>query len=98
MASGICGGQSGVGVGFLRVLQFPLSKTVHSTNFSILTITRSRYNRPINGRCAEWTQYGLHPPIKKKKKLQDLAFKKRKFSVLNAVRTANPTQLRMSVN
>jgi hypothetical protein len=24
MASGICGGQSGVGAGFLRVLRFPL--------------------------------------------------------------------------
>jgi hypothetical protein len=59
-SSGICGGQSGAGAGFLRVLRFPLP--IHSTKFSILTITRGRYNRPINGRRAEWTQFGLHPP------------------------------------
>jgi hypothetical protein len=38
--NGICGGQNGVGAGFLRVLLFPLSITFNFTNFSILTITR----------------------------------------------------------
>jgi hypothetical protein len=40
LTSGICGGQSTVGAGFFRVLRFPLPKTVHSTNFSIITIIR----------------------------------------------------------
>jgi hypothetical protein len=62
LASGICGGQNGAGAGFLRVLPFLLPTTFHSTNFSILTITRDRYNRPIYGRSAAWTQYGLHLP------------------------------------
>jgi hypothetical protein len=39
------------------------AKTFHSTNFSILTITRDRYSRPSNGRSAAWTQCGLHLPI-----------------------------------
>jgi hypothetical protein len=68
-SSGICGGQSGARAGFLRVLRFPLP--IHSTKFSILTITRGRYNRPrINGRRAEWTQFGLYPPLCKLKKNQ----------------------------
>jgi hypothetical protein len=37
---GICGKQSAVEAGFLRVLRFHLPKTVHSTNFSIIGITR----------------------------------------------------------
>jgi hypothetical protein len=41
---GICGGQSGAGAGFLRVLRFPLPFI--QPKFSILTITRGRYNRP----------------------------------------------------
>jgi hypothetical protein len=36
---------------------------IHSTKFSILAITRGRHNRPIRGRRAEWTQFGLHPPL-----------------------------------
>jgi hypothetical protein len=31
------------------------SEYFHSTKFSILTITRGRYNRPVSGRRAEWT-------------------------------------------
>jgi hypothetical protein len=58
-SSGLCDGQSDAGAGFLRVLRFPLP--IHSTKFSILTITRGRYKRPrINGRRAEWTQFGPH--------------------------------------
>jgi hypothetical protein len=40
-----------------------VSPANHSTNFSILTITRGRYNRPVSGRRAEWAQFGLHPPL-----------------------------------
>jgi hypothetical protein len=64
-SSGICGGQNGAGAGFLRVLR--VSPAIHSTKFSILTVTRVRYNRPINGRRAKWTQFGLHPPLYKLK-------------------------------
>jgi hypothetical protein len=40
-----------------------VSSAIHSTKFSILTITRGRYNRPVSDRRAEWTQFGLHPPL-----------------------------------
>jgi hypothetical protein len=60
-SSGICGGQSGAGAGFLRVLRFPPAN-LNSTKFSTIIITRGRYNRPFSGRRAEWTQLGLHPP------------------------------------
>jgi hypothetical protein len=30
----------------------------HSTNFSIIIITRGWHNRPIGSRSAEWTQLG----------------------------------------
>jgi hypothetical protein len=43
-----------------------VSPPIHSTKFSILTITQGRYNRPVNGRRAEWIQFGLHPPLWKK--------------------------------
>jgi hypothetical protein len=39
------------------------SANLHSTNFSIIIITRGRYKRPFSGRRAEWTQFGLHPPL-----------------------------------
>jgi hypothetical protein len=45
-SSGICGGQTGIGVGFLRVIRFPLPKPFILSN-SILTITRGKYNRPV---------------------------------------------------
>jgi hypothetical protein len=48
---------------FSEYFDFSLPKTFHSTNFSILTITRDRYNRPIHGRSAAWTQYELHLPL-----------------------------------
>jgi hypothetical protein len=34
---------------------------LHSTKFSIITITRGRYNRPFTRRRAKWTQF--HPPL-----------------------------------
>jgi hypothetical protein len=33
----------------------------HSTNFSIITITRGWHNMPIGGRSAEWTQLDSTP-------------------------------------
>jgi hypothetical protein len=59
-ACGDCGGQSGTGAGFLRVLRFPLPMH-HSTNFSITITTRCWHNRPIGGRSAEWTQLDTSP-------------------------------------
>jgi hypothetical protein len=35
----------------------------HSTKFSILTITRGRYNRPIGSRRAGWTQLDSTPHL-----------------------------------
>jgi hypothetical protein len=45
-----------------------VSPAIHSTKFSILTITRGRNNRPVSGRHAVWTQFGLHPLVCKLKK------------------------------
>jgi hypothetical protein len=39
----------------------------HSTNFSILIITRDWQNMPIDGRIAEWTQLHSNPTITIKK-------------------------------
>jgi hypothetical protein len=63
-SSGIYGGQSGAGAGFLRVLRFPLPKPfIPSTSPS---------SQSPGQRRTEWTQYGLHSPLcklqKKKKK------------------------------
>jgi hypothetical protein len=66
-SSRICGGQNGAEAGYLRVLRFFPAK-LHSAKFSILTITRGRHNRPVNGRRAEWTQFGLHSPLCELKK------------------------------
>jgi hypothetical protein len=46
---------------------------LHSTKFSIIIITRGRYNRPFSGRRAEWTQFGHHPPLCEFKKKQKTA-------------------------
>jgi hypothetical protein len=35
----------------------------HSTNFSIIVITKGWHNRPIGGRSAEWTQLNTTPPL-----------------------------------
>jgi hypothetical protein len=44
----------------------------HSIKFSIIIITRGRYNRPTGGQCAEWTQLDPTPPL--------LEFKKKSFN------------------
>jgi hypothetical protein len=59
-SSGICGGESGAGAGFLRVLQFPLPFIPPNSPSSQ---SRGAGNRPVSGRRAEWTQFGLHPPL-----------------------------------
>jgi hypothetical protein len=41
----------------------------HSTNFSIIIITRGWHNRPIGGRSAEWTQLDSTPPLYQVKKI-----------------------------
>jgi hypothetical protein len=57
---GVCGGQSGIGTGFLRVLRFPLPIPIPPTApHSSSSIIRGWYNRPISGRRTKWTQ--SHP-------------------------------------
>jgi hypothetical protein len=63
---GICGGQSGTGAGFLRVLRFPLPILIPPTNPHSSSIIRGWYNRPIGGRRAKWTQ--SHPILRHLKK------------------------------
>jgi hypothetical protein len=41
-----------------------VSPVNHSTNFSIIIITRGWHNRPISGRSAEWTQLDSISPLK----------------------------------
>jgi hypothetical protein len=52
---GICGGQSGSGAGFLRVLQCPLPIII-PPNAPYSPIMRDGYNRPINDQRTKWTQ------------------------------------------
>jgi hypothetical protein len=63
---GICGGQSGTGAGFLRVLRFPLLILIptvpHSSSSSIIW---GWYNSPNSGRSTKWTQ--SHPTKNNKK-------------------------------
>jgi hypothetical protein len=58
MSCGICGGQSGTGASFLRVLLFPLSILI-PLNAPYSFIIRGWYNRQISGRRTKWTQF--HP-------------------------------------
>jgi hypothetical protein len=84
-SSGICGGV------WRRDRFSPctsVSPAIHSTKFSILTITRGRYNRPVSGLCAEWTQFGLQPPtmqIKKKNRFKMVTNGKPEFNRKSSV-------------
>jgi hypothetical protein len=66
-ACGVCGGQSGTGAGFSPSTSVSPGK--HSTNVSIIIITRDWDNTSISGRSAEWTNFGLHPNYTKLKKI-----------------------------
>jgi hypothetical protein len=60
---GICGGQSGNGAGFLRVLRFPLPILIPLTApHSSSSIIWGWYNRPNSGIWPKWTQ--SHPTPK----------------------------------
>jgi hypothetical protein len=66
-ACGVCGGQSGTGAGFLRVLR--VSPANHSTNFSIIIITRGWHNRPLMAAVPSGPNWTPLPTIPIKKKL-----------------------------
>jgi hypothetical protein len=53
---GICGGQCGTGVGFLRVLRFPLPILIPLTAAHSSSIIRGWYKRSNSGRRTKWTQ------------------------------------------
>jgi hypothetical protein len=63
---GICGGQSGTGAGFLKVLRFPLSILITPTVPHSSFIIQGWYNRPNSGRRVKWTQSDPHPKKLKK--------------------------------
>jgi hypothetical protein len=62
-SSGIYGGQSGTGVGFLRVLRFSLPIIPLTASHSSSSTIRGQYNRPNSGRRTKWTH--SHPPQEK---------------------------------
>jgi hypothetical protein len=67
--SGVCGGQSGTGAGFLRILQFPLPILIPPTApYSSSPIVRGWYYRSVSGRRTKWTQSHPTPRNEKKKR------------------------------
>jgi hypothetical protein len=57
---GICGGQSGTGVDFIRLLRFPLPIFIPPTAPHSSSIIRGWYKRSNSGRRTKWTR--LTPP------------------------------------
>jgi hypothetical protein len=66
---GICGGQSGIGKDFPRVLRFPLPILIPPTA-PHSSIIRGQYSRPISGRRTKWTQF--HPTPKRERKRENV--------------------------
>jgi hypothetical protein len=60
----ICGGQSGIGAGFFRVLRFPLPILIPPTAPHSSSIIRGWYNEPNSGRSTKCTH--SHPMRKTK--------------------------------
>jgi hypothetical protein len=60
---GICGGQSGIGTGFLRELRFPLPIRIPPIALQSSSVILGWYNRPNSGRTTKCTQ--SHPMRKK---------------------------------
>jgi hypothetical protein len=58
---GICGGQSGTGAGFLRVLRFPLPILIPQTVPHSPCIIRFWYNRPVSGPKHQIDPVSPHP-------------------------------------
>jgi hypothetical protein len=82
---GTCGGQSGTGVGFLRVLRFPLPILIPPiAPQSPSSIIRSWYNRPVSGRCTKWTQ--SHPTPRKRTRPRWKYLYSHKYAVLITLR------------
>jgi hypothetical protein len=69
---GICGGQTGTGAGFVRVLRFPLPIRIppiapQSSSSSSASIIWDWHTRPNSGRSTSWTQsHSMRKIIKKK--------------------------------
>jgi hypothetical protein len=74
----IYGRQRGTGVGFLPVLLFPLPILIPPNSPSSQSPVAGTMAR--NGRRAEWTQSGLHPPLCELKKVTAIKYKKKMFS------------------
>jgi hypothetical protein len=64
---GICGGQSSIGAGSLRVLRCPLPILIPPTAPHSSSIIRGWYNRPISGRRTMWNRSHSTPRNLKKK-------------------------------
>jgi hypothetical protein len=58
---GICGGQSGIGAGFLKVIPFPLPILIPPTAPHSSSIIHGWYNRPLNGQHTKYTQSHPNP-------------------------------------
>jgi hypothetical protein len=66
---GICGGQSGTGAGFLRVLRFPLAILIAPTApHSSSSIIRGWYNKASYWPMYQVDSVSAHPKKNKKKK------------------------------
>jgi hypothetical protein len=70
---GICGGQSGTGAGFFRVLQFPLPILILPTAPDSSPINQGWYNRLVSGQRTKWTQSHSTSREKEKERYFNLA-------------------------